>query len=286
LKRREEKKMRGLRLSAVGIFLVAGLFFPAEVFAQGASVSPAEGGNGLLLARIEALERRVGELEDTVAAQQETITQLRNRLGNLGQLNGFVRVETGDINGLPGPHIIFEGANIHIRNGNTSMATYNCDPAGLGNLIIGYNEENPDVNPQLRSGCHNLVVGSEHNYTGFGGFIVGFSNTISGAYSSVSGGFGNTASGEASSVSGGELNTANGILSSISGGIKNIASEFGSSISGGKENTASGRFSSVSGGFGNTASGQYSSVSGGASGTADVTNCWIGGTLNEGCTPF
>ncbi|HXG30604.1 MAG TPA: hypothetical protein VNK81_03070, partial [Thermodesulfobacteriota bacterium] len=116
--------MRGPRLYAVGIFLTTVLLFPAVVLAQLAPTSE------LLLSRIEALEQRVGELENTVAAQQELIARLQDRLGDLVNLKGFIRVETGTINGLPGPHIIFEGANVHIRNGNRNTATYDCDPAG------------------------------------------------------------------------------------------------------------------------------------------------------------
>ena len=40
---------------------------------------------------------------------------------------------------------------------------------GLGNVIIGYNESD---GTDLRSGSHNLIVGSNHSYTGDCGYSV------------------------------------------------------------------------------------------------------------------
>ncbi|MCP4135735.1 MAG: hypothetical protein GY754_32505 [bacterium] len=54
-----------------------------------------------------------------------------------------------------------------------------------------------------KSGSHNIIVGSNHNYSSYGGLVVGYYNTISGRYSSVSGGYYNQATGWHSSVSGG-----------------------------------------------------------------------------------
>jgi hypothetical protein len=105
-------------------------------------------------------------------------------------------------------------------------------PNGLGNLIVGYNEPRAFAE-NVRTGSHNVVVGSQHNFSRFGGLVVGNFNTISGDFASVSGGLGNTASGE---------------FSSVSGGAGNMASGFAASVSGGQENTVSGEFSSVSGG--------------------------------------
>ena len=85
----------------------------------------------------------------------------------------YVTVDTGKINGLDGPHIIFgkegTGVNVHVRDGSGGT-----DGAvnGLGNLIVGYNEDSGDT----RSGSHNLVVGqgrgsSSRTDPGFGGRI-------------------------------------------------------------------------------------------------------------------
>ncbi len=137
------------------------------------------------------------------------------------------------------------------------------DPAqtttnGLGNLIVGYNEERvlrPGCvqNParfhcqDLRTGSHNIVDGALNNYTSFGGLVVGNLNTISGPYSSVSGGRNNRASGLSSSVSGGTSHTASGGGSSVSGG---------GGLLDGQGNTAEGDFSTVSGGRDVTATGE------------------------------
>jgi hypothetical protein len=175
---------------------------------------------------------------------------------------------------VSGDDLYFTGVNVHVRSGSGSTdGTIN----GLGNLIIGYNEDAGD--DATRTGSHNLVVGSEHSWTSFGGFVVGFENFINGPYSSVSGGWFNTASGNWSSVSGGRYNTASGYYSSVSGGRDNTAKGNYSSVSGGRLNTASGILSSVSGGWGNTANGYWSSVSGGDQNTASGYYSSVSGGL-------
>jgi hypothetical protein len=186
--------------------------------------------------------------------------------------------------------IFITGANLHIVNGLGSTDCIDEEgneipdcPNGLGNLIVGYNEPRPPDAETIRTGSHNVVVGQAHNFSRFGGLVVGTFNEISGDFASVSGGGRNTASGEQSSVSGGGGNTASNFLSSVSGGIVNTASGsrsfaaggFGNTASGedssviaGDTNTASGHEALVSGGQGNTASGEQSSVNGGQSNTA------------------
>ena len=111
-------------------------------------------------------------------------------------------MDNGTIDDLAGPHIIFTGANVHIRSGSG----YTDDaPNGLGNLIVGYNE-NPWT--YARTGSHNMVIGPEHGYSSYGGFVAGVRNRISGVDSSVSGGRFNQANGNQSSVSGGLSKTA------------------------------------------------------------------------------
>ena len=157
-----------------------------------------------------------------------------------------------------GSDVYITGANLHILNGTGST---DGRVTGLGNLIVGYNELRGSGND--RSGSHNIVVGSRHNFSSYGGLIAGFSNTISGQYASVSGGAFNTASGLWSSVSGGDSNTASGDTASVSGGAFNIASGVLSSVSGGLSNIASGSRASVSGGRSRTATGQFDWVAGG-----------------------
>ena len=197
----------------------------------------------------------VGDLDDRVQALEE-------------QVPDCLATESGDA--------VFEGCNVHIRNGAGDTYTTN----SKGNLIVGYNEESPGGD--VRDGSHNLVVGPYHDYTSYGGLVAGVQNQILGPYSSVSGGGSNKASGDSSSVAGGFFNEATGLRSSVSGGSFNVASGFSSSVSGGRSNEASGEHSSVSGGQGNEATGDYSSVSGGLNRTtnsADPDHDWRGGGL-------
>jgi hypothetical protein len=73
--------------------------------------------------------------------------------------------------------IFITGANLHIVNGLGSTDCFddegneiaNC-PNGLGNLIVGYNEPRPpETTPNIRTGSHNVVVGTLHNFSSFGG---------------------------------------------------------------------------------------------------------------------
>jgi len=166
--------------------------------------------------------------------------------------------------------IFITGANLHIVNG---LGSTDCEdeqfepipdcPNGLGNLIVGYNEPRGAGVENIRTGSHNVVVGQQHNFSRFGGLVVGAFNAISGDFASVTGGQDNTASGVFSAISGGEFNTASFFFDVVSGGSSNTASGGLSSVSGGQGNTASGVLSAISGGFENTASGLLSGVSGG-----------------------
>lgn len=214
-------------------------------------------------AEFEQLRNQVQALTDRVAVLEETNRSLQGIASNealqeLAALAEFVRIDRDRVSEMAGPHIFFEGANVHIRSGTGSTA----DTSGLGNLVVGYNEL-PVITP-ARTGSHNLIIGPEHNYPSFGGFVAGTANNIEGENATVSGGRNNTASGNRSSVSGGAGNTANGLFATVSAGIAHITSGEGSSVSGGAQNTASGARSSVSGGRGNTAIGEGASVSGGS----------------------
>ncbi len=199
---------------------------------------------------------------------EERVAYLENLLANL--------TRNGD-------ELILEGMNFHIRNGLGATNGNPSDPDndfnetainGKGNLVIGYNE---DIHPYNfsgepasdKSGSHNVIIGHGHNYSSFGGLVVGKDNWISRPFASISGGRENVASGRLSSVSGGFRNTASGDISSVSGGTRNNASSFVSSISGGEFNIASGVVSSIGGGSKNIANGYSSSVTGGESNNAN-----------------
>ena len=205
------------------------------------------------------LESRVQSLEATVAKLTRYIQVIED-------------AATSTYHGLSGPHVVFTGANVHIRSGSGVThkgrwvnGDWESEAVGLGNLIIGYNEANtkPTADTAQRGGSHNLVIGRYHQYPNSGGLVAGHNNVISGYAASVSGGGGNEAQGKDSSVSGGLDNTASGAHASVSGGRGNTATSSASSVSGGYQNTASGYTASVSGGYGNWATADYASVSGG-----------------------
>ena len=196
-----------------------GAFSPSEIQIDGVGLG--EVLTQLLTTQAELLTTQT-ELQQTIAEQQAYIAQLQQHIS--------VSDET----------VLISGANLQVVSGEgLTDAPVN----GTGNIIIGYDENTIDD----KSGSHNLVVGYGHTYSSFGGIVVGYNNSITGGYSSVSGGSYNTASGLSSSVSGGQSNFASGDASSVSGGYNNMAS---------------GILSSVLGGFGNTTSEAYSSASG------------------------
>ena len=141
-----------------------------------------------------------------------TVWQLLNLWGRVSALERtltHVRSMTG-AGGLP--EVVITGANLRLVNGLRATATTNA----LGNLLVGYNEPREEDN--VRTGSHNVVVGQGHNFSSFGGLVVGRENEIRGAFAAVSGGFANTAHGSAALVSGGDGNTASGHSAVISGG--------------------------------------------------------------------
>lgn len=203
---------------------------------------------------IEELEGRVAALEDGQDGAPGD-DGLEDRVTDLeGLLDGVSRE---DVDGRD--TLRFAGMNLQLLNGDGVTTTTN----GLGNLIVGYNEE-PAFGEVQRDGSHNLVIGAEHNYSASGGLVAGHRNTISADFASVTGGQSNTASAEYGSVTGGMSNTSSALHASVSGGERNQASGIRSSVSGGNSNTASHSTASVSGGFGNTAANLAASVSGGA----------------------
>ena len=186
------------------------------------------------------------KIQQGTSTVDAVITALTNQVAALTSEVNALKTKLVNVTTSPDGHDIFiTGANLHVRSG--SGATDGLIN-GLGNIIIGYNELRLPSAVNDRTGSHNLIVGKRHNFSSFGGMVVGFFNTISGQYASVSGGASNTASGTNSSVSGGTANTANGDGSSVSGGSTNTASGFASSVSGGSSNVANGTASSVSGG--------------------------------------
>ncbi len=216
-------------------------------------------------------------------AQGPKLTKQQNEI--LGHMS-IVRLDDGQ-GGLR-KTLRISGVNVQLVNGLGSTNGFPSDPTttdialtstnGLGNLIIGYDDlPRNTALPLFRTGSHNLVVGFGHNYSGYGGQVVAYENTIGAAYSVVSGGGANRATAELASVSGGVSNVAAGVDSSVSGGLSNQATGFVASVTGGTQNVASGKFSVVSGGQSNLAGGDSSAVSGGGFGAANGFISTVGG---------
>jgi hypothetical protein len=200
-----ERRLRWWRGIACGVVMLAllGLALPSG---KAADTQP-----GAMADRMAALEKKLTAMTFDDAANEVVITG-----ANLRIVNGLGKTDCTDDQGNPIP---------------------NC-PNGLGNLIVGYNESRAPFSTDNRTGSHNVVVGSEHNFSSFGGLVVGRDNEISGAFASVSGGF---------------ENRARGTFASVSGGFDNTASGNSAVVSRGADNTASGTFASVSGWLNRTA---------------------------------
>jgi hypothetical protein len=207
--------------------------------------------------------------------QERTFWQVMNLWGRVGAIERTLTHVTS-VTGAGGlPEVRITGANLRLVNGLRATATSN----GLGNLLVGYNE--PRQGGNVETGSHNVVVGQGHNFSSFGGVVVGRQNEISGAFAAVSGGFDNTASGASAAISGGIFNRASGPSAMVSGGFDNTASASATAVSGGRGNTASGESAAVSGGHGNTASGHTAAISGGQANTASGFTSSVSGGRNQ-----
>ncbi len=145
-------------------------------------------------------------------------------------------LEGGDANANPVPPTkyplaIFDRTNVQVQSGaGKTDAAVN----GLGNLIVGYNEKR-SLGNVVKTGSHNAIIGMEHHYSSYGGFVQGKTNSITETFAGVFGGSGNTASSSGAGVFGGSGNTA---------------SSSGAGVFGGSGNTASGVFPAILGGVG------------------------------------
>ncbi len=238
----------------------------------------------------ESLKEAIGSLASRVSANSNSIQTLNKSVTKLKDLLTIFQGVTRD-----GDTIIFEGVNVQIISGlGTTSGGVDEEPPmvnGLGNLIVGYNEEIFPYNPgglplSDKSGSHNIIVGAGHNYSSYGGIVSGSNNIISGPNSSAISGQLNIASNGGSSVIGGQRNLASGFTAVVTGGFLNQATAVTSSVSGGRENLSSGQSSSVSGGSENTANSAWSSVSGGLNNTAGENNASVSGGRNNAANGF
>jgi hypothetical protein len=225
--------------------------------------------------RISTLEGNLAQAQDTISILQSELAQVQNNPAL--DLGPYVSIDMNAINGLGGPHVIFSGANIHIRSGAGST---DAQANGVGNVIVGYNEPSWNWTYGHRSGSHNVVIGRGNNYTNYGCLVSGQEHEVTGAYAAAIGGYGNQVGGSYSAAAGGSSNNALGnysflgggqanqssspaMWSALVGGLRNRSDGSHSSVVAGSDNTASGMFSLIGGGTHNQSAGRYASVSGG-----------------------
>lgn len=157
-----------------------------------------------LLSRLVALEEKNAQLElqlSTAEASLESVTALGSenddRLEQMEQLLSCVTFDKADQN------FIIENCNLTVRNGTGETQSQN----GSGNIIIGYNED--AFNNKDRGGSHNLVIGAEHQYSAYGGLVVGENHQINSPYASITGGRDNRVSASHATIGGGANTVVN-----------------------------------------------------------------------------
>jgi hypothetical protein len=210
-------------------------------------------------------------------------------------LDGYLSLDTYD--GYDAA--VFESINVQIINGNNNTLSKN----GLGNLIVGYNENEISaaefcsisgnytegsclgVNGiwanNVHTGSHNIVLGKGNSYDDNAALVAGFLNISNQNYGSVLSGENNQADGEMSVIVTGISNLSLGTYSSILSGSNNAAYGTAATVSGGASNIASNQLSHVSGGESNSAIGISSTVSGGKNRSVTGVSDWRAGSLFE-----
>ncbi len=219
-------------------------------------------------ARLIAEGELLGLIDQEKAERQAADETMLAELGNvsipqsLSALADFVLVEYEGINGLVGPHVIFEGANLHIRSGY-GATNDGGSPSGLGNLIIGYNEAREYATRDILNGIFGILAGNcmpiqdPWNFdldSGPGMTIPGCHDSIvqqsrrAGSHNLIVGDYHN-------------FNSYGGII----GGVFNATDEYavGASVLGGNFNMATHPLAMIVGGTGNRAHAHASTILGG-----------------------
>ncbi len=248
-----------------------------------ASVSDVETALGDLQVDIDTNAAAVVSNASDISTNTSDLSSLETEVDafvGLEDLATYLTVDTSD------DSVVFTGANVYVQSGSGST---NGTVNGLGNLIVGYDE---DDGSDDKSGSHNLIVGMYHSYSEhesiIGGYnnesagvrhilggrsnsasadynvVFGRANEVSTSYSSILGGFTSTiASGQYGMILGGAYNETTQNYTTVVGGYYNEGGGYGATIVGGYENTTSNQNAVVVGGSLNETGGKYSVVTGG-----------------------
>jgi hypothetical protein len=212
----------------------------------------------------------------------------------------------------------FTGVNVQLVNalgatngnpGAPGAVASNTTTNSSGNLIVGYREASGRA--ITRVGSHNVVVGTQAGYEGFGGLLSGWRpevssplaavlsgdgnhvtgdlgvaaggamGTVVARSSTLVGGFDSRIVGERAYLGGGRHNVARADETAVLGGSANFTEELRTTITGGAGGRTLGRYATVSGGVGNTAQGPYSTVTGGENNTADGPKATVASGMNR-----
>lgn len=129
----------------------------ARVAALEAALSTADGAIGQLQTDLTAATAQIGEMQaqiDVLSAVD--VSALENRVSIVEETLTCVTYDTTTMD------LIFVGCNVHVRDGTG----FTQSASGLGNLIVGYNANITGTLDRL--GAHNVVLGDEQAYSGFG----------------------------------------------------------------------------------------------------------------------
>jgi hypothetical protein len=190
-----------------------------------------------------AICRRVAGLETTTSNNSAEITAIDPELQQL-----TTRLEATEATLAPVQYDarnsawIVSGVNLHVRN---TSGTTDGDSDGTGNLIVGWNEAGED---DERTGSHNLIVGSGHNWESHSGVVSGTDHMLTSVGAAALGGEGNTVTAEGAVAIGGQDNVASGLLTVTLGGTDNVADGELALTAGGSGNDAAGTLSVALGG--------------------------------------
>jgi flagellar capping protein FliD len=130
-------------------------------------VATLQSSNTTLTSQVSTLQTALSTANSDIAALQTAVTAVQSNPALA--LGPYVSVDSGVENGLKGPHVIFSGVNVHILSGSGATV----DKTGLGNLVVGYDEDSLDSSTidGNRSGSHDLVVGPQHEFTASGSVV-------------------------------------------------------------------------------------------------------------------